>query len=201
MALFFLMITNNYGFIFSYALMCLRLYLAFNSVEHIMRDVWIWLVILDTCMHNGASFFFIGCLFTLCFVIILWIIFNIWSRYLLWAVGVIIFFLMIYYRLFRYVLPWGQMIILGCNSNLQLGFYNSGIGENLVTLLWGGYFVSQTALKSIFRFRHFFLPFILVALCIPTYIIITCNIIQAYHSAWILLWNQISFYHIIFIKI
>lgn len=78
------------------------------------------------------------------------------SRYLLWAVGVIIFFLMIYYCLFSYVLPWGQMIILGRDCYLQLGVNNTGIGEKLVTLLWGGYFVSQAALKSLFCFHSLF---------------------------------------------
>ena len=59
MALFFLIITISFWIISCNAFMYLQLYLAFNSVEHIMRDVFLWLVIIDIYMHNGASFFFI----------------------------------------------------------------------------------------------------------------------------------------------
>lgn len=69
---------------------------------------------------------------------------------------------------------WGATVIY----NLYLQFWNC---EKLVTLLWGGYFVSQTALKSVFRIHHFFLPFILIALCFLTSYIITCSIIQVNH--------------------
>lgn len=55
---------------------------------------------------------------------------------------------MIYYCLSSYVLPWGQMIILGGYCDLQFVSTIPGIGEKLVTLLWGGYFVSQTTFKS-----------------------------------------------------
>lgn len=41
-------------------------------------------------------------------------------RYYLWAVGVLIFFLMIIIAFLGYVLPWGQMFLLGCNSYLQI---------------------------------------------------------------------------------
>lgn len=88
---------------------------------------------------------------------------------------------MIYYCVLRYG------IALGTNDHIGVPqlFTNlvstiPGIGQNLVTLLWGGYFVSQTALESIFYFQHFFLPFILIGICFSTYIIITCNIIQVY---------------------
>ena len=128
-----------------------------------------------------ALLFFLLLFIYIMFRVYIMFIFYICSRYLLWAVGVIIFFLMIYYSIFRYVLPWGQMFILGRHCNLPTCIYNSGIGEKLVTLLWGGYFVSQTALKSVFRIHHFFLPFILIALCFLTSYIITCNIIQVNH--------------------
>ena len=59
LALFFLVISNIVWSFFSNALMSLLLYFAFNSVEHIMRDVILRLVIIDIYMHNGASFFFI----------------------------------------------------------------------------------------------------------------------------------------------
>lgn len=59
LGLFFLLISNSNRFIFINALISHQLNFAFNSVEHIMRDVFIWLVVLDIYMLNGASFFFI----------------------------------------------------------------------------------------------------------------------------------------------
>ena len=120
---------------------------------------FLWLAFLDIYTPNGASFFFIvvylqhvSCLY--------YASYSIYDLDICYALGVIIFFFMIYNCLFSYVLPWGQMFILGCNSHLPICFHNSGIGEKLVTLLWGGYFVSQTALKSFFciliSFYHLF---------------------------------------------
>jgi len=59
LALFFLVFTTCYWAFPCNAFIYHQLYLAFNSVEHIMRDVSIWLVIIDIYTHNGASFFFI----------------------------------------------------------------------------------------------------------------------------------------------
>jgi len=83
-------------------------------------------------------------------------IFNICSRYLLWAVGVIIFFLMIYNCFFSYGITLGTNVHIGVQPLLTICIYDSGIGEKLVTLLWGGYFVSQTALEPLLRFHIFF---------------------------------------------
>src|SRR4051812_32828644 len=113
--------------------------MAFNSVEHIMRDVIFGWVIIDIYTHNGASFFFI--------VVYLHHVprlyygsYSIYAHATYYGQSELLYFSSwIYYRIFSYVLPWGQMIILGCYRHLQLGFYNSGIGEKLVTLLWGGY--------------------------------------------------------------
>ena len=84
--------------------------LAFNSVEHIMRDVNNgWLI---RYMHaNGASMFFI---------VVYSHIFRelyygsyIYPRGLLWCSGVIIFLLMMATGFMGYVLPWGQMSFWG----------------------------------------------------------------------------------------
>jgi len=85
--------------------------LAFNSVEHIMRDVNNgWLI---RYMHaNGASDLF--------FIVVYSHIFRglyygsyIYPRGLLWCSGVIIFLLMMATGFMGYVLPWGQMSFWG----------------------------------------------------------------------------------------
>jgi len=57
--MFFFAITINFWTLFSNALMSHHLKLAFIAVEHMMRDVTIWLVFVDIYILNGASFFFI----------------------------------------------------------------------------------------------------------------------------------------------
>jgi len=79
--------------------------LAFNSVEHVMRDVeGGWLL---RYMHaNGASMFFI--------VVYLHIFCGLYyvsyssPREFVWCLGVVIFLLMIVTAFIGYVLPWGD---------------------------------------------------------------------------------------------
>jgi quinol-cytochrome oxidoreductase complex cytochrome b subunit len=165
--------------------------MAFHSVEHIMRDVAFgWLF---RYLHaNGASFFFIV-VYLHMFRGLYYASYSIHgSRYLLWAIGVIIFFLMIIIAFLGYVLPWGQMSYWGATVITNLVSTIPGIGERLVTLLWGGYFVSQPALNRFFVF-HFFLPFILLGL-----FFLHILLLHEYHSSNPLRLNftvdQISFY-------
>ena len=83
---------------------------AFNSVEHIMRDVNAgWLI---RYLHaNGASMFFIV---VYCHIFRgLYFGSYIKPRALLWSSGVIIFLLMMATAFMGYVLPWGQMSFWG----------------------------------------------------------------------------------------
>lgn len=81
--------------------------LAFNSVEHIMRDVNNgWLI---RYIHaNGASMFFI----VVYSHIFRGIYFGsyIYPRERLWLSGIVIFFLMMAAGFMGYVLPWGWLI-------------------------------------------------------------------------------------------
>src|SRR5690606_19332614 len=84
--------------------------LAFDSVEHIMRDVnWGWLM--RYAHANGASFFFL--------VIYLHIFRGFFyssykaPREMIWLLGVVIFLLMMATAFMGYVLPWGQMSFWG----------------------------------------------------------------------------------------
>lgn len=129
--------------------------LAFNSIEHIMRDVnYGWLI---RYIHaNGASFFFI-----LVYVHIakaLYYTSYIYPMANLWRVGVIIFILMMATAFMGYVLPWGQMSFWGATVITNLFTAIPVIGNKLVTLLWGGYSIDNPTLNRFFSL-HYLLPF------------------------------------------
>lgn len=63
---------------------------------------------------------------------------------------------MIYNRVLRICITLGPDDHIGARLLFTTCINNTGIGEKLVTLLWGGYFVSQAALKSLFRFHSLF---------------------------------------------
>jgi ubiquinol-cytochrome c reductase cytochrome b subunit len=132
--------------------------LAFNSVEHIMRDVeGGWLL---RYMHaNGASMFFI--------VVYLHIFRGLYyasydsPREFVWCLGVVIFLLMIVTAFIGYVLPWGQMSFWGATVITSLASAIPVVGDTIVTWLWGGFSVDNATLNRFFSL-HYLLPFILV---------------------------------------
>src|SRR3982751_1053550 len=79
---------------------------AFDSIEHIMRDVnYGWLI---RYLHsNGASFFFLA-VYIHMFRSLYYGSYKA-PREVLWILGVIIYVLMIATAFLGYVLPWGQM--------------------------------------------------------------------------------------------
>nr|YP_010968365.1 cytochrome b [Isomyia nebulosa]WNO18613.1 cytochrome b [Isomyia nebulosa] len=131
--------------------------MAFNSINHILRDVnYGWL--LRTMHANGASFFFI-CIY-------LHVGRGIYySSYLFtptWLVGVIILFLTMGTAFMGYVLPWGQMSFWGATVITNLLSAIPYLGIDLVQWLWGGFAVDNATLTRFFTF-HFILPFIVLA--------------------------------------
>nr|YP_009502829.1 cytochrome b [Bactrocera tsuneonis]AWY19072.1 cytochrome b [Bactrocera tsuneonis]UKG21051.1 cytochrome b [Bactrocera tsuneonis] len=132
--------------------------LAFNSVNHICRDVnYGWL--LRTTHANGASFFFI-CIYA-----------HIgrgiyYSSYLFtptWLVGVLILFLVMATAFMGYVLPWGQMSFWGATVITNLLSAIPYLGIDLVQWVWGGFAIDNATLTRFFTF-HFILPFIVLAM-------------------------------------
>ncbi len=131
---------------------------AFNSVERIMRDVqWGWLI---RYIHmNGASFFFA--------VVYIHIFRGLYfgsykePRELLWMLGVVILILMMATAFMGYVLPWGQMSYWGATVITNLFGAIPGIGQTIVTWLWGGFAVGNPTLNRFFSL-HYLLPFIIV---------------------------------------
>ena len=131
--------------------------LAFNSVEHIMRDVnYGWLI---RYMHaNGASFFFIA--------VYLHIFRGLYygsykaPREVLWIIGVIIYLVMMATAFMGYVLPWGQMSFWAATVITNLFSAIPLVGNAIVTWLWGGYSVDEPTLQRFFAL-HYLLPFVI----------------------------------------
>lgn len=136
--------------------------LAFNSVEHIMRDVnFGWLI---RYIHaNGASMFFI--------VVYIHIFRGLYygsykaPRELLWMLGVVILLLMMATAFMGYVLPWGQMSFWGATVITNLFSAIPVVGESIVQLLWGGFSVDNPTLNRFFSL-HYLLPFVIAGVVI-----------------------------------
>jgi ubiquinol-cytochrome c reductase cytochrome b/c1 subunit len=130
---------------------------AFNSVQHIMRDVnYGWL--LRYVHMNGASLFFAA--------IYIHIFRGMYygsykaPRELLWMSGVLLMLLMMATAFMGYVLPWGQMSYWGATVITNLFGAIPGVGNWIVTLLWGGFSVDNPTLNRFFSL-HYLLPFVI----------------------------------------
>jgi cytochrome c oxidase subunit 1 len=133
---------------------------AFNSVEHIMRDVNNgWLI---RYLHsNTASAFF--------FLVYCHIGRNLYygsyraPRTMVYTIGIFIFLLMIVTAFLGYVLPYGQMSLWGATVITNLMSAIPWIGQDVVEFIWGGFSVNNATLNRFFAL-HFVLPFVLAAL-------------------------------------
>jgi ubiquinol-cytochrome c reductase cytochrome b subunit len=135
---------------------------AFNSVEHIMRDVNNgWLI---RYLHsNTASAFF--------FLLYLHVGRGLYygsyraPRTIVWAIGTIILILMMAIGFLGYVLPYGQMSLWGATVITNLISAIPWIGQDIVEFIWGGFSVNNATLNRFFAL-HFVLPFVLAALAL-----------------------------------
>ncbi|MDG2002804.1 MAG: cytochrome b N-terminal domain-containing protein [Novosphingobium sp.] len=135
---------------------------AFDSVEHIMRDVnWGWLM---RYVHaNGAAAFFV--------VVYVHIFRGFYygsykaPREMVWLLGVVLFLLMMATAFMGYVLPWGQMsfwaakVITGLFSAIPM------VGEPLQQWLLGGFAPGNATLNRFFSL-HYLLPFVIVGVVV-----------------------------------
>jgi ubiquinol-cytochrome c reductase cytochrome b subunit len=135
---------------------------AFNSIEHIMRDVnggWM----MRYAHANGASFFFI--------VVYIHIFRGLYygsykaPRELVWMLGLVIYLLMMATAFMGYVLPWGQMSYWG--AQVITGFFSAFpvVGEPIRVWLLGGFAPDQAALTRFFSL-HYLLPFVIAGVVI-----------------------------------
>ena len=135
---------------------------AFNSVEHIMRDVnngWF----IRYLHSNTASAFF--------FLVYLHIGRGLYygsykaPRTLTWTIGTIMLVLMMAIGFLGYVLPYGQMSLWGATVITNLMSAIPWIGQDIVEFIWGGFSVNNATLNRFFAL-HFVLPFVLAALAL-----------------------------------
>src|SRR5215468_4132192 len=136
--------------------------MAFNSVEHIMRDVnYGWLL---RYLHaNGASMFFLAAYIHM----FRGMYYGSYKapREVLWILGVVLILLMIVTGFMGYVLPWGQMSYWAAKVITNLFSAIPLVGDSIVTWLWGGYTVGSPTLTRFFAL-HYLLPFAIAAVVV-----------------------------------
>ncbi|OUX45007.1 MAG: cytochrome b [Proteobacteria bacterium TMED261] len=135
---------------------------AFQSIEHIMRDVnYGWLI---RYVHaNGASMFFLA-VYIHIFRALFYGSYKA-PREVIWIIGLLIYILMMATAFMGYVLPWGQMSFWGATVITNLFSAIPFIGESITTWLWGGYAVDNPTLNRFYSL-HYLLPFLIFGLVI-----------------------------------
>ncbi|MEH6827155.1 cytochrome b [Parasphingorhabdus sp.] len=136
--------------------------IAFDSVEHIMRDVNSgWMI--RYAHANGASFFFIA--------IYLHIGRGLFygsykaPREIIWILGVFIFLAMMATAFMGYSLVWGQMSFWGAKVITGLFEAIPLVGKPIQELLLGGFAPDNAALNRFFSL-HYLLPFVIAGVII-----------------------------------
>jgi ubiquinol-cytochrome c reductase cytochrome b/c1 subunit len=127
-----------------------------------MRDVnYGWLL---RYLHaNGAAFFFVA--------VYIHIVRGMYygsykePREVLWILGVILFLLMVATGFMGYVLPWGQMSFWAATVITNLFSAIPGVGDPIVTWLWGGYAVGNPTLNRFYSL-HYLLPFVIAGVVV-----------------------------------
>lgn len=132
---------------------------AFDSIQHIMRDVnYGWLL---RYLHStGASAFFV--------VIYIHIARTLYygsyrrPREFLWWTGLVLLLLLMATAFMGYLLPWGQMSYWGAQVITSLFGTTPYIGDEIVTWLRGDFVVGDATLTRFFAL-HYLFPFIICA--------------------------------------
>ena len=134
---------------------------AFDSVEHIMRDVnWGWL--LRYTHANGASAFFVV-VYLHMFRGLLYGSYR-KPRELIWIFGTLIFLALMAEAFMGYLLPWGQMSYWGAQVIVNLFSAIPIIGSDLSLVIRGDFVVSDATLNRFFSFHVIAVPLVLIGL-------------------------------------
>ena len=133
--------------------------MAFDSVEHIRRDVNGGRM-LQSFHAVGASMFFAA----IYIHIFRGMYFGSYKapREILWILGVLIFVLMMATAFMGYVLPWGQMSGWAATVITNIFAAIPVIGNPLLELLRGGFSVGNPTLNRFFSL-HYLMPFVIAA--------------------------------------
>src|SRR5690554_2055978 len=135
--------------------------LAFQSVEHIMREVpggWFM-----RYMHStGASMFFV----VVYLHMVRALLYGSYRkpRELVWIFGVAIFLCLMAEAFLGYLLPWGQMSYWGAQVIVNLFAAIPFIGPELAIWIRGDYVVSDATLNRFFAFHVIAIPLVLIGL-------------------------------------
>ena len=139
---------------------------AFDSIEHLMRDVnWGWLL-RYTHAVGASMFFFAAYIHTL-----RGLYYGSYKapREILWMLGVLILFMMIATAFMGYSLVWGQMsfwaITVITNLFSSLDAVVPGIGTRLVEWIWGGFAVGGPTLTRLYSL-HYLFPFLIAGVVV-----------------------------------
>ena len=136
--------------------------MAFDSVEHIMRNVnagWAF-----RYLHaNGASLFFIA-VYAHIFRGLYYGAYKA-PREITWIIGMLIYLTMMATAFMGYVLPWGQMSFWGATVITGLFGAIPGVGPIIQEWLLGGPAVDNATLTRFFSL-HYLLPFVIAGLVI-----------------------------------
>ena len=84
---------------------------------------------------------------------------------MLWILGVILLLLMIATGFMGYVLVWGQMSFWAATVITNLFSAIPGVGDSIVTWLWGGYAVGNPTLNRFYSL-HYLLPFVIAGVVV-----------------------------------
>jgi ubiquinol-cytochrome c reductase cytochrome b subunit len=136
--------------------------LAFDSVEHIRRNVNFGRIIQGT--HAvGASVFFAAMYIHM----FRGLYFGSYKapREILWILGVTIFALMMATAFMGYVLPWGQMSFWAATVITNILGAVPIVGDPILQLLRGGFAVDNATLNRFFSL-HYLFPFIIAAVVV-----------------------------------
>ncbi len=136
--------------------------MAFDSVEHIMRNVnYGWLI---RYMHStGASAFFI--------VIYIHMARTLFygsyraPRELMWWTGQVLLLMLMATAFMGYLLPWGQMSYWGAQVITSLFGATPFIGDDVVRWLRGDFVVGDATLTRFFAL-HYLFPFLIVGMVV-----------------------------------
>ena len=139
---------------------------AFDSVEHIMRDVnWGWLLRYTHAV--GASMFFVA-VYIHTFRGLYYGSYKA-PREVLWILGVLILLLMIATAFMGYSLVWGQMsfwaVTVITNLFSSLDAVIPGLGTKLVQWIWGGFAVGGPTLNRLYAL-HYLFPFVIAGVVV-----------------------------------
>jgi ubiquinol-cytochrome c reductase cytochrome b subunit len=136
--------------------------IAFDRVEHIMRDVnWGWLI--RYAHMNGASLFFASVYIHM----FRGLYFGSYKapREVVWLLGLVILLLLMATAFMGYVLPWGQMSFWGAKVITGLFGAIPLVGEPIQTWLLGGFSPDNPTLNRFFSL-HYLLPFVIAGVIV-----------------------------------